>query len=481
MIAFASLLWFFLSSCEYSYRIRVNPADAEISVDGSRITNGAVYRTKSQEIELDVRKTGYIDAMSREINRNVFVPLVVNRNLERRQFPVSIVLVKGSADYSIDDGPVGSLPFNGTLAFGDHTVEIASADAPVQRISFEVVRESRLVFRRQRSLLGLSPIGIFPCGNAPKQVTFSPDDKYIYITLLGDRGFQIFNTETKRIDTFVEPSEWASMYGFVEGLFIEKYRSFFVSQMTTGRIHEYGVNDDGTVTFRRSIRTGGVWSKVIAYSEKLDLLAVSNWCSNNVSLIDYKTGNVVRKLSDIVVPRGLAFSHDALFLYVTSFDGFHIYKYRTEDWTVVGDIYKRAGAMRHAVITNDDRRLFVSNMFHGEVYEIDCDSFTILDTFRVFDNPNTIDLSRDERFLFVSCRGPNNPETYLKPSLVDGMVCVYDVETKTLLARIAGGNQPTGLDVSNNGNYLAFSNFMDDNIELYEISGLSGVVAGMHF
>ena len=33
-----------------------------------------------------------------------------------------------------------------------------------------------------------------------------------------------------------------------------------------------------------------------------------------------------------------------------------------------------------------------------------------------------------------------------------------------------GGNQPTGLDVSDNGNLLCFSNFQDENIELYEIS-----------
>ena len=39
----------------------------------------------------------------------------------------------------------------------------------------------------------------------------------------------------------------------------------------------------------------------------------------------------------------------------------------------------------------------------------------------------------------------------------------------TEVSNFEGGNQPTGLDVSNNGRYLCFSNFQDKNIELYSI------------
>jgi hypothetical protein len=39
----------------------------------------------------------------------------------------------------------------------------------------------------------------------------------------------------------------------------------------------------------------------------------------------------------------------------------------------------------------------------------------------------------------------------------------------SVVKTIDGGNQPTGLDVSNDGKFLCFSNFQDENIELYSI------------
>jgi DNA-binding beta-propeller fold protein YncE len=71
--------------------------------------------------------------------------------------------------------------------------------------------------------------------------------------------------------------------------------------------------------------------------------------------------------------------------------------------------------------------------------------------------------------LFVSCRGPNDPETYLTRSPRNGRNAIIDLTTKKIIGTIEGGNQPTGLDVSNDGNYVCFSNFRDNNIEIYYI------------
>jgi DNA-binding beta-propeller fold protein YncE len=119
-------------------------------------------------------------------------------------------------------------------------------------------------------------------------------------------------------------------------------------------------------------------------------------------------------------------------------------------------------------------------MFHSEIYEFDADTLKILKTYKVFDNPNTIELSSDDRYLFVSCRGPNNPKSYLMRSPKDGKTYIIDVLKQELTAVIDGGNQPTGLDISGNGKYLAFSNFRDDNnIDIYDISELNiGATAG---
>jgi DNA-binding beta-propeller fold protein YncE len=186
---------------------------------------------------------------------------------------------------------------------------------------------------------------------------------------------------------------------------------------------------------------------------------------------------VIKKLSGITVPRGLAFSHDGKFLYVASFEGGLILKYATDTWKEKKRIFKKWAAMRHIRVSPDNKTIFVSNMYHSEVYEIDADSFAILHTYKVFNNPNTIEIDEQAHLLFVSCRGPNNPGHYTWRSPKDGKVMVFDVEKKELLTTIQCGNQPTGLDLSNDGNLLVFSNFKDNTIELYDITKLKQMIA----
>jgi YVTN family beta-propeller protein len=467
-----TLLFLLLFSCTYSFYIRVTPQDAEITIDGRSSMNRSRYIAKKNMIEVDAKKEGYVAFHDSFENNNVFLPGEVYITLAKKKYEVAIDAIGEKIAFTIDGEISGILPFKGFLSHDIHNLALGSESGPIQPILFQVKQEGAFLFRYQKPVPFVNPVSVYGCGGAPKQVTFSPDDRYLYITLLGGKGFQIFDMEKKKILQLVGPSQWAAKLGFVEGIFIENYGSYFVSQMGPAQIYEYAVNPDGTVAFKRSIKTGGSWSKVIAYCHQLDILAVSNWCSDNVSIIDYKSGKVLNKISGMEAPRGVAFSRDGRYLYVTSFDGGLILKYRTADWKEIHRIYKRSAAMRHVVVTDDDKRIFVSNMYHCEVYEIDCESFVILHTYRVFHNPNTIDITDDARFLFVSCRGPNNKKAYTLRSPEDGQVIIFNTKTKERTATIQGGNQPTGLDVSNNGKYLAFSNFKDANFELYDISAL---------
>ena len=102
------------------------------------------------------------------------------------------------------------------------------------------------------------------------------------------------------------------------------------------------------------------------------------------------------------------------------------------------------------------------------MYEIDLASFRLAREMSVFTNPNTIDLL-DDRFLFVSSRGPNNPADYTLRSPRNGKITVIDIARWEKLCEIEGGNQPTGLAVSASGSILCFSDFQDGALELYEI------------
>ena len=310
----------------------------------------------------------------------------------------------------------------------------------------------------------LEKIGTFKCGKQPKQVLFSPDNKKIILPLLDENGFDVFDVAQKKVVKRVKPPQ-ADKKGFAEGLFIPEKNGFFVSQMTTGNIYEYSYPD---FLFRRTISTGGTWSKYIIYSPEKNILAVSNWISNDISIIDYSEGELICLLKTSAAPRGMIFTDNGKYLISMAFDGGAIEKFDIENKKLVASIKKEKAAMRHIVCDSQNKAAYISDMYHKTIYKLDLKSFTITDSVKVFSNPNTIDLLND-KYLFVSSRGPNNQEDYTKRSPVNGKIQIIDVTNMKNVYEFEGGNQPTGLDVSSDGKYLCFSNFQDENIEIYSI------------
>lgn len=335
--------------------------------------------------------------------------------------------------------------------------------------SFKSSLLSALVFLTTIAVFAETPvltkIGTYKCGRQPKQVLFSPDGKYIVMPLLEDNGFDIFDVENKKMLERINPPN-SKQQGYCEGLFIPEKKVFLVSQMTTGNLYEYSY--PGFV-YKRTISTNGVWSKFIAWNSEKQLLAVSNWVSNNVSIIDYQTGTVLKKLSTGKAPRGLYFVNGGKEIISLSFEGGLIEKFDVETGKRLDFIAIEKSAMRHIVMNNQKTKAYISDMYYRQIYELDLASFKITNKTTVFSNPNTIDLL-DNRWLFVSSRGPNNKTDYTKPSPVNGKIQIIDITTMKIVKEFEGGNQPTGLDVSEDGKMLCFSNFQDQNIELYAIS-----------
>ncbi len=310
----------------------------------------------------------------------------------------------------------------------------------------------------------LTKIGTYKCGLQPKQVLFSPDSKFIIMPLLNDNGFDVFSISEKKIVKRIVPPE-ASKLGFAEGLFIPQKNVFLVSQMTTAKVYEYSYPD---FEHKRTISTEGKWSKFIAFCSEKQLLAVSNWISNNVTIIDYKLGVCTRMIPTAAAPRGLYFIEGGKNLICLSFDDGLLEKFEVATGKKLQSVKVEKGALRHIVLNADETKAYISDMYHRMIYEINLKSFSITAKTRVFNNPNTIKLYKD-RWLFVSSRGPNNPQDYTKRSLQNGKIQIIDTNSMTVVKSFEGGNQPTGLDISPDGKYLCFSNFQDANIELYEI------------
>ncbi|MBQ9538110.1 MAG: YVTN family beta-propeller repeat-containing protein, partial [Treponema sp.] len=290
--------------------------------------------------------------------------------------------------------------------------------------------------------ISLEKIGVYPCGKQPKQVLFSPDNKYVLLPLLEDTGFDVFSLEEKKVVRRISPPD-ADKHGFAEGLFIREKGVFLVSQMTTGCLYEYSCPG---FEYKRTIKTGGTWSKFIAWSKERQLLAVSNWVSNDISIIDYSDGSLLRLISTGKAPRGMIFLDGGKVLVSLSFDSGLIEKFNVDTGKRTDCISVASSCMRHIACSSDQKTAFVSDMYNRQVYKLDLQSFKITGRCTVYRNPNTIDLL-DDRWLFVSTRGPNNPQDYTKRSPSNGKIHIVDTKDMSIVKTFEGGNQPTGLDV----------------------------------
>jgi sugar lactone lactonase YvrE len=108
-------------------------------------------------------------------------------------------------------------------------------------------------------------------------------------------------------------------------------------------------------------------------------------------------------------------------------------------------------------------------MYRGRVCVLDAAAGTLLKAVRVGPNINTIVLSPGGERLYASSRGRNNPQDYTRPGPEFGAVYALSAADLSLEEKVWGRNQPTGLAVSPDGHCLVFTDFLDDNLEIYRI------------
>ena len=308
---------------------------------------------------------------------------------------------------------------------------------------------------------------IFPTGSQPKSVEFSKDGKYLAVALLNGSGVEIFSLGNMELYKSLQPpAKWSKKKGFVETVFFATRNELWVSQMTTGMIHVFNTD---TWKYKLSFDCGGSWPKVITLNNSEDTAYVSNWTSKNISVINTLDYSVIKTISVNGIPRGMDISPDEKYIYVGNFTSGDINKIDIEKNILIKNIDLGDGALRHLVISNKNKKLYVSDMLHGTISVLNLNTDSVIKTFYAGSNINTIKLSPDGKKLFISSRGHNNENGYLQKGPDFGKIFIYDTDAKIITDWTWGGNQPTGLAVSPFGNLLAFSDFLDHRIEIYKI------------
>lgn len=302
-----------------------------------------------------------------------------------------------------------------------------------------------------------------PTGRQPKSVTFSPDGRFMVVAELEGTGLAVYDAATgEHLHQVVLGGT-----GFVETLFLPGREELWVSQMIGGLVHVIS-----TETWEPLARfwSGGNWSKVLIATADERTVFLSNWISEDVSVIDAATRTVSSVIECDGVPRGLALSPDERSIYVANYDTGFIEKRDVATGALQALLGSSPGAKRHLVADYERERLYASDMLRGTISVYSFATDQLIRERYLGPKLNTIALDRSGRFLFVSDRGPNNPVDYTIPGPEFGKVTVVDAVTLEPLVQVWGHDQPTGLDVSSSGTVVVFTNFLDYLLELYRFT-----------
>jgi YVTN family beta-propeller protein len=347
---------------------------------------------------------------------------------------------------------------------------VGRADMVVEAPGYQTIRNAVVVIASMRVIARrLDPSGQLhrhrwdaKTGSNPKQVSFTPDGSELWVPLLGSRGVDVFRAiDGQKIATV----NLGNQYGAVEVIFNRDGSRAYISQMQTASVIEV---DTKTKRRNRTMRTGGNWTKVMALSPDETTLYAANWVSNDVSVIDLTSGQVTRRITTVRTPRGLVIDPAGERLFVAGFDGGEIQRItlKTDEKKV---LLRTGGAMRHMVVDQTANLLYADDMGTNTTYLVDLTTEQVRTLGKVDSHPNTIDLSTDRKYLYVSNRGANSPKGYNVPGPEWGSVLVLDVKTGLPVDAMIGGNQTTGLDVSPDGKMLAFTDFLDNRLAVYDI------------
>jgi YVTN family beta-propeller protein len=365
----------------------------------------------------------------------------------------------------------GTGSLDATLSAGPVTVEVALAGYNTYTREMFLDRPTALEVWLDPEGQLVSSLGMLTSAGAPKGVQVTPDGRELWATVLdGPPSIEIWNLKRMRLDGTID----LGTHGAVEILFNADGSKAYTSQMETALVFEI---DTATRTVTRTFDTESAWTKVVELSPDERTLYAANWSGDDVSVIDLESGALKSRIPVADTPRGLYATDDGASLYVAGFGGGELQRIDVATGAVT-DLFDSDGALRHIVGNAETGKLYISDMSRDCIWLHDMATGTTTKFVDTDEKPNTIDLSPDGRILYVSCRGENNAVSYYIPGPEWGTILLFDAQTATPLDAIVGGNQCTALDVSDQGDTLVFSDFLDARMRVYSVPAFEDLAAG---
>jgi DNA-binding beta-propeller fold protein YncE len=232
-------------------------------------------------------------------------------------------------------------------------------------------------------------------GIQPKSVEVSPDGRRVWVANFGrpdSENVVVYDAETLEHVGTVEFEGNA-----VEVAFSPDGRFAYVSNFRQHAIHEV---DAQTLRVLRTLVVGG-HPKVITVAPGGRRLYVANWATEQVTEIDASSFTIRRRLHTGEHPRGMAIGQDGQRVYVAAMYS-HLLHVFDRGASHERTSFRPCDFPRHLELSPDETRLYVSCSCCRQVRWFDPRTYRMLGMAQTGENPRTIDLSADGRWLAVA-------------------------------------------------------------------------------
>ncbi|MCX7882498.1 MAG: beta-propeller fold lactonase family protein [Brevinematales bacterium] len=385
--------------------------------------------------------------------------------------PLSVESVPVGVDVYLGGERVGKTPFQTNLVPGLYTVTLHKAG--YKSWTQEVSPPAKVWARLLSTNSHFRFVERFKTGRQPKDILFSPDDRYLYISLLDAPKIEIYDLRTRRLSEVMIPEYRRPYKGLVEGVFTPDGKEYWFTQMhTQGWIF---VLDTQTFTLKTNFASHGNWTKVGEFTPDGIYYYVSHWLSHDVTYFvvsNYTYAGRVKTRG--VSPRGLGFSEDGRYLYVVFYESGHIAKYDRQNGHKEVSFVHNGGGSNGRFRADYGRQIaFINNLRRNHFVVYDLKKDVIATRVPTWVHPNNLKLSPKNRYIYISTRGPDNPKGYLLRSPKNGRIQIFDsYGNYRLVEEFEVGNQPIGIALTSDHTHLAICNFMDDTVEIFTNEGL---------